>query len=345
MEKDTQHRSFVFTLNNYTIEEEKRIQDIECKYMIYGREKAPTTGTPHLQGYVQFKSPKRFSTMKKEIGDRAFIAPAKSDAKTNREYCSKSGDFFEKGSYPRQGKRTDLDEIHDEITAGKRLYEIADEHPSTFYKYAKGIQIGYQLHRRPKAFHREKRREVIWLYGDAGSGKTRTAKKIIEERGYKPHELYELSCIGENRSDFLTGYSDEKVALLDDFRKGSLSFSTLLRITDPWNDCPINTKGGSAWWMCDLVIITCWKDYMSELADNRESMNQVKRRIKLVQVTKYGEESMCTTIINPETIDTNNRHDRDFNDEIERPMTPPCAQPLNDSFPDTPTREHFDFNF
>lgn len=341
MERDTQHRSYCFTLNNYTIAEEMKIQSLNCKYLIYGREKG-LEGTPHLQGYIQYSFAKRFSVVKKDLGERCHIEPARGSAEDNIKYCSKDGDIFEAGSRPTQGKRSDLDDIALEIKAGKRLRDVIDDHPATGLRYIKQVERYVQLNQRPRTFFREKRREVIWLYGDAGVGKTRTAKKMIEEKGFKPDDVYELSCIGENRSDFLTGYTDEKVAILDDFRKGSLSFSTLLRITDPWNDCPINTKGGCAWWTVDLVIITCWKDYMAELADNRESMNQVKRRIKLVQVTKYGEEAMLTTIINPEFVDTNNRHDRDFNDEIERPLTPPNAQPLEDSYPVTPSH---DFNF
>lgn len=47
-----------FTLNNYTPLDLKMIQKFakaHCKYLIYGKEKAPTTGTPHLQGYLQLK--------------------------------------------------------------------------------------------------------------------------------------------------------------------------------------------------------------------------------------------------------------------------------------------------
>lgn len=41
-----------FTLNNYTEEDERRIQESSeiYRYAIYGRELAPTSGTPHLQG-------------------------------------------------------------------------------------------------------------------------------------------------------------------------------------------------------------------------------------------------------------------------------------------------------
>lgn len=41
-----------FTLNNYSEEDERRIQEGTefYRYAVYGRELAPTTGTRHLQG-------------------------------------------------------------------------------------------------------------------------------------------------------------------------------------------------------------------------------------------------------------------------------------------------------
>jgi len=48
----TRLKRVCFTLNNYTDEDERRIQEgIELyRFAIYGRETAPTTGTRHLQG-------------------------------------------------------------------------------------------------------------------------------------------------------------------------------------------------------------------------------------------------------------------------------------------------------
>lgn len=48
----------VLDLNNYSEEEVQNIQDsvknekLGIKFLIFGKEVAPTTGTPHLQGYL-----------------------------------------------------------------------------------------------------------------------------------------------------------------------------------------------------------------------------------------------------------------------------------------------------
>ena len=56
--KNTKSKSWCWTLNNYSEEEVQNIQDsvknekLGIKFLIFGKEVAPTTGTPHLQGYL-----------------------------------------------------------------------------------------------------------------------------------------------------------------------------------------------------------------------------------------------------------------------------------------------------
>jgi len=51
-------RNWVFTLNNYTDEDIARLASPyeQVKFIAYGKEIAPTTNTPHSQGYVIFWS-------------------------------------------------------------------------------------------------------------------------------------------------------------------------------------------------------------------------------------------------------------------------------------------------
>jgi len=61
-------KSWCFTHNNYSSSTELDYQifartDPAVYYLIYGREISPTTGTPHLQGFVRFKSKRSFATV------------------------------------------------------------------------------------------------------------------------------------------------------------------------------------------------------------------------------------------------------------------------------------------
>lgn len=99
----SRERGFVFTLNNYT--EEEFLQLLETaqqhsKYYIFGKEVAPTTGTPHIQGYIYWKSAKTISASRKLLPQRvANHEPAKGSPEQNYFYCSKEKNFVSNMSY------------------------------------------------------------------------------------------------------------------------------------------------------------------------------------------------------------------------------------------------------
>ena len=107
--KEIKKQFYQFTLNNYTKEDEKIIQNFAykyCKYLIYGREQAPSTGTKHLQGACSLNNPQRLSYIKNTLINIS-PEPRKEFLKTihtefctksifaNITYCKKSGDFWE----------------------------------------------------------------------------------------------------------------------------------------------------------------------------------------------------------------------------------------------------------
>ena len=97
-------KNWCFTLNNYTDEEYQKIIGItECHYLIVGKEIGDKEKTPHLQGYIQMDEKKRFNPMKDIIGRRAHLSVARGTPEQNKKYCSKGGDFFEKGSMMTRG--------------------------------------------------------------------------------------------------------------------------------------------------------------------------------------------------------------------------------------------------
>lgn len=87
-------RGWCFTLNNYTEEQRKKIIQIcldrGARYVV-GKEVAPSTGTPHLQGYVCFLEKVRpmgiFNI--KEIHWEV----AHGTMEENLQYCTKEGDY------------------------------------------------------------------------------------------------------------------------------------------------------------------------------------------------------------------------------------------------------------
>lgn len=102
MSVTAKYRAWCFTLNNYNSVDEEHIQTVVktlARYVVYGREIAPTTGTPHLQGYVYFHNARQHKAVTRLL-PRAVVDPSRGSPTQNRTYCTKDGDFFEHGEIP-----------------------------------------------------------------------------------------------------------------------------------------------------------------------------------------------------------------------------------------------------
>lgn len=88
-------RKWSFTLNNFTEEEITQLHSTfqNCK-IIFGEETGES-GTPHLQGYLEFTDAKTMTSVKKILGtDRVHLEPAKKNRQANINYCSKEGNVL-----------------------------------------------------------------------------------------------------------------------------------------------------------------------------------------------------------------------------------------------------------
>lgn len=81
----------MFTWPNYTESTTTHLQSLGFKYLCFGYEVAPTTGTPHLQGYIVFNNPITLSSARSKLLG-AHVEAARDDSLTNKRYCSKTRD-------------------------------------------------------------------------------------------------------------------------------------------------------------------------------------------------------------------------------------------------------------
>lgn len=95
-------RRYCFTLNNWTPEELSHITQTfekwKCLY-IMGKEVGEECGTPHLQGYVEFRVQKKFTVMKK-LNRRIRWKICDGNRESNLKYCSKDFDFVSNMKVP-----------------------------------------------------------------------------------------------------------------------------------------------------------------------------------------------------------------------------------------------------
>ena len=109
-------KKFVFTKNNYTEPDieflkglfERPAEGDEVTYLVFGKEVAPTTGTPHLQGYIEWSKRKTLSVCRRLLS-RCHIEIARGSPQQCAIYAKKDGDFLEFGTISKQGSRTDVE--------------------------------------------------------------------------------------------------------------------------------------------------------------------------------------------------------------------------------------------
>lgn len=242
-------RHYVFTLNNYTWQNFEEMWDLipNVRYIIFGAEIAPTTGTKHLQGYIELNTPQRFSKFFKNTALRkARFAKRWGTREQARNYCKKSDDdYFEWGNWSAggQGARNDLKKCMQMIKEDKSDLEIMEEMPNIvsnnlrFYEKYKSL-IEREL---TKEFRKI---EVIVHYGVAGTGKT---KRIFDEHP----DAFTANC-GESFP--FDKYDGQKVLVLDDFY-GHIKYHELLRILDGYQ-YRVNIKGACRYARWEKVFIT-----------------------------------------------------------------------------------------
>lgn len=89
-------KRWVFTIKNPTTEDEDNIQRVLTEDVIFtvvGRE-VVENGMRHLQGFVNMRTKRRLSTMRKWLSSRAHYEVAKGTDLPNDEYCTKGGDIY-----------------------------------------------------------------------------------------------------------------------------------------------------------------------------------------------------------------------------------------------------------
>ena len=148
-----QGKSWCFTINNWTNVHQTSLRALlsdqaQVEYGIFGREVA-ATGTPHLQGYVRFRSNKRIRTVQRLLPG-AHVSIARGTAQQNRDYCSKDSDFDEFGTLPvsQQGRRRDLEEFiawgeafQEEHGRPPSSPEVARERPREYLLHPRSVRL------------------------------------------------------------------------------------------------------------------------------------------------------------------------------------------------------------
>lgn len=256
-------RCVCFTINNYTIDDFIRLAGLDCRYLIVGAEVAET-GTRHLQGYVEFGKSIRFKKIKELLGDRAHIEQRRGTQDQAARYCRKDDDYYEIGEMGKRGVRTDLDNVRTVALDGGMREVTAIANLQGIRVAEKFLELNEEV--------RDWKPEVIWLWGETGTGKSRKAREMFKDCDYY--------CKNDG-TKWWSGYDAHECVIIDDFRDSWFTITEMLSLLDRYEK-KVEYKGGYRQFLAKRIIITSAFPPADCYKGTGEAINQLLRRVDTV---------------------------------------------------------------
>jgi hypothetical protein len=245
-----QIRHIAFTWNNYSKHSPEWqtnlikwfVDELQCNYLIYGLEVGEEKETPHLQGYVQFKSRKYFNAIRKVIHPSIHLTYVNGSSQDNINYCKKDNNYFEMGEVRDVGRarakqQRDWDLLIN-LAKNNDLLRIEQDNPKDYIIYYKTLKTIAMDNLNPMAIERK----CLWIYGRPGSGKSRVCHKLFPFAYWK------------NGNKWWDGYRGEETVVLDDLDTPVL-FAHLKRWADRYKVVG-EVKGSSVGLTYNQFIVT-----------------------------------------------------------------------------------------
>lgn len=237
-------RNWCFTEFNLELKDLTKIYNDHkdnIRYLCAGKETCPTSGKMHMQGWIQFEKPKRFGGVKKLFTKSTHIETCKGNEFDNDKYCKKDGEFITHGEFMAQGNRTDLKNIKKILKDGGTMSDIMEKEFETYCKYRNGIKdYAALIEKKNRKEFRKVEVEVLW--GETGTGKTKTAMETAE---FKIHA---------DQLKWWDGYDGEKIICIDEY-DSSIRLTEMLGLLDGYQ-LRLPIKGSFTYANWTKVIIT-----------------------------------------------------------------------------------------
>ncbi len=128
----------------------------------------------------------------------------------------------------------------------------------------------FKEYKRLKSTPRAFKTRVVYIYGPPGTGKTHYANEQWPNAFWK-----------QENNKWFDDYDDHETVIFDDFNRGWLPYTTLLRIMDAY-PCSVETKGGSVNFRPTRLIITSnnWVGYWYDFENAKHmKLKALTRRI------------------------------------------------------------------
>jgi len=223
----------------------------KIQFLAYGDEICRTTLREHKQAFAYANKAMRLTGWKKIFpGDH--IEQMRGTFAENEKYCSKEGSYHKYGTPPMaNGLQRTMELVKrkcDDIAEGETVMDIAED-PELFQTVSRCTPFlkEYVQHVRGKKIkHDHNPPEVFYLYGKAGSGKTRYVRE-------KETNIYDVPDGHEKWRD---GYAGESAVLFDNMEATKIhDRSSFLKQLDRY-PIQVPVKGGMVWWKPKRIYVT-----------------------------------------------------------------------------------------
>lgn len=240
----TRGRRFCFTLNNPEGELDIDSWGDSVRVCVYQNE-VGEAGTPHHQGYVEFKKAYTLRMLKALNGmSGAHWENAKANREANRDYCTKddgrqAGPFYwpdretvEADLHP--GKRTDIDGFVEEIKKRKTDEELLEGGFGVqLLRYGKGMdRVRNAL---PMIPFVERVKDCVMYFGETGTGKSYRLRQECP-----PGDTWFWASPGK----WFDTYRGQPGIVFDEIRDSWYSFAYLLKLIENTPQM-LEVKGGT----------------------------------------------------------------------------------------------------
>lgn len=228
----------MFTINNYTEDDVKKIAAWDVDLCGYGKEVGESK-TPHLQGFVVSRIRRNLASMKSVLHPTAHWTQMRGTIEQNIEYCKKDGEYTQFGELPQKvSKKRPLEEVVDTMKTATSFHQVVVAHPVEAIKHYGNMAKVFNHLKRPSYDYVKPSIQV--LHGETGTGKTRMAFEAAKTLGL---EVFKKDASMEKWWD---GYCSEDYIILDDFRGSSMPLSQLLVLLDGYGSYQ-QIKGAYVW--------------------------------------------------------------------------------------------------
>lgn len=289
-------RRWCFTWNNYDEQEAiNKLSSIQrmgfALRIVVGREIAPSTGTPHLQGYIHFSKRFTMNKVKSDLNQTVHLEIARGSEDQNIRYCSKGENLLIDWAHPaydvqsverrllkKQDKQEETREILDSFLKMKTS-EFEAIFPYQAFHWATKLRDWRISHTAQlPQWSGDLKAKNFWVWGAAGTGKSRWARQVTRDTSYP-----------KNLNKWWDGYdvTVHRSVIIEDIDPTHGQWAA--QLMKVWSDRYRflgETKGSGVMVQPGTFFLIVTSNYpISEVFQNSADMPAIKRRFSEIHIS------------------------------------------------------------